>query len=137
MHREPERRVDANGLRDDRGRQAELRVARGIEEVELAAGFADHHVGARDVRAARLVDREERNLAGAERAARVDLAARLRVNLAREQRRDARQEHGRGARDQAAREELAPRRGSAVAAHAAILVDALLEAALPLGGRAL
>ena len=29
-----------------------------------------------------------------------------------------------------------PRRRSAVAAHAAILVDPLLEAALPLGGRA-
>src|SRR6185312_3992201 len=98
-----------------------LRVARGIEKIELTSGLADHHVRARDVRAARLVDREERDLARAEHAgARVDHAARLRVDFAREQRRDARQENGRGACDQAAREELAPRRGPAVAAYAAI-----------------
>ena len=83
-------------------RQAELRVARGVEERLLAADLADDDVRARDVRAAALVDSEERDLARAERRAVVDDAGGLRLHFAREDRRDARQEHRAHAADQAA-----------------------------------
>ena len=129
MHGEAERAVDADGLRQDRGRQAELRVAGGVEERLLAADFADHDVGACDVRSAALIEGEKRNLAGAERRARVDDAARLRLRFAREDRRDARQEDRAHTRDQAAAQEFAPVRRASVAAAAALVVDPLLEEA--------
>ena len=66
---QPEARVDeisgGAGIRHHGARQTQLAVAGHREEIELSLGTADQHVGAGDVAAAREVEADERNLAGA------------------------------------------------------------------------